>query len=159
MKSSSRRRHSRAAGLAWILVAALGTTACDHLRGGHDHSSDHGTLTLNDGQKWPTDAPLREAMSKLKTAVDAVAEGEAPSAEAASRVADAVKSQVSYMLSNCKLEPKADGVLHVLIADLMKGADEVGAVSTRTTGIDRIRAALKAYPQHFSPAWQATLPR
>jgi hypothetical protein len=138
--------------VAVALVTALSATACSHLHGGHDHGADHGALTLNNGQKWPTDAALRQGMSSVRALVIPLPAGATPSAEQAQRIATGVQAQVAYMVQNCKLEPKADAVLHVLIADLIKGADELGAATTRSAGLGRIHDALKQYPDYFAPS-------
>ncbi|MCC7200711.1 MAG: DnrO protein, partial [Gammaproteobacteria bacterium] len=65
---------------------------------------------------------------------------------------DGVRDQIAFMVSNCKLEPKADAVLHVMIADLSTGADELASPATRPAGLQRIRKALQQYPEYFAPA-------
>lgn len=137
---------------AAVIAAALGSTACSHLHGGHDHAGQQGALSLNEGKKWPTDAPLRLGMSSVRKLAAAVPEGSTPSDEAARRLADGVRDQIAFMVSNCKLEPKADAVLHVMIADLSTAADELASPATRPAGLQRIRKALQQYPEYFAPA-------
>ena len=91
-------------------------------------------------------------MSSVRKLAAAVPEGSTPSDEAARRLADGVRDQVAFMVSNCKLEPKADAVLHVMIADLSTGADELASPATRPAGLQRIRKALQQYPEYFAPA-------
>lgn len=69
------------------------------------------------------------------------------------------KAQVSYMVTNCKLEPKADAQLHVLIGEMMKGAEVMEGKQPgvqKTTGLVAVARAVNAYGEHFShPGWQA----
>jgi polysaccharide deacetylase 2 family uncharacterized protein YibQ len=133
------------------LTVAFGTTACGHLHGHHDHIADPAALTLNAGQKWLTDAPLRQGMAAVRMLTLQVSAGVTPSDSEAARLADGLRRQVAFMVGHCKLEPKADAALHVLIADLLKGADGLGPGPTRDTGMARIRNALKQYPDYFIP--------
>jgi ABC-type Zn2+ transport system substrate-binding protein/surface adhesin len=123
-------------------------SAHDH---GHASASDKGLLVLNDGKKWVSDAPLRKAMKKI-----AVLAGKTgvPEAAAAKRIYDGIHKQVSYMVNNCKLEEKADAVLHALIADMLVGATALTEAGKAEQGINQIRQALARYPEYFNhPGW------
>lgn len=134
-----------------VLMTVLSAVGCDHSHADHAGSSAQSGLSLNHGVKWPTDASLRQAMSEVKKLVNAIPEGSASDAKQAAQVAAGVRAHVAFMVNNCKLEPEADAVLHILIADLMKGADEIEGSESKAQGLNRLRAALIAYPQYFSP--------
>jgi hypothetical protein len=65
---------------------------------------------------------------------------------------------VAGIVQNCKLEPEADAQLHIVIAELMAGAEAMeGKVKgeTRRAGAERVAKALNAYGEHFEhPGWK-----
>ncbi len=119
----------------------------------HNEHSDRSALSLNDGSKWPTDEPLRESMQaidELMMPVRAIA----PDRKQGKAIALEVRQQVDFMIANCELEPKADAALHVLIGDLLVGANELQTPQTSRSGVSRIDHVLEQYPQHFEhPGW------
>lgn len=141
------------------LAAPLPAFAVSHSQ--HADGMSH-KLALNAGKKWATDAPLRKAMSTLRQSIAGtltlVHSGKETSA-AFDASAKEVTAQVSYMVSNCKLEPKADAQLHVLISAMMKGAEVLEGKQPgvqRAAGLVAVARALNAYGEHFShPGWQA----
>ena len=58
-------------------------------------------------------------------------------------------------MQNCKLEPEADAQLHIVIAELLAGAEAMqrkdGGVEPRA-GAERVAKALNAYGEHFEHA-------
>lgn len=138
-------------------LAAIGAAAWLHWHGDPpDHDAGPAALVLNDGARWATDPPLRQGMARVRDAVAPVAAvGRAPSRAEADALAERVRGEVSYMVANCKLEPKADAVLHVLIGELLTGADALAADPPAPEGLKRIVAALDEYPRYFEHAgWQ-----
>lgn len=103
----------------------------DHHHGAH---GSHG-LTLNNGKKWETDGPLRSGMNKIK----AIVESKSPNAK------QEVDKVVQGIIKNCKLSPKADAVLHVIIGDILRGPPAR-------------EKALHSYGEYFNhPGWQFNL--
>ena len=77
------------------------------------------------------------------------------SAKAYDGLAKKVQSAVGQIVANCKLPPAADAQLHIVIADLLVGADQMaGKVKgvPRVDGAVKVIGALKAYGQHFDDA-------
>jgi len=159
------------AAVAAALVAALAGMAWKHLNApdahkagattqpapaGHAHHADAldaPRLELDDGRKWATDPPLRQVMESLRALVMAL--GPDVDAAQAASTADGIRGQVNYLIANCKLEPRADAVLHVLIGQLLAGAAALNDSSTRAEGIEALRQVLTSYPQYFEhPGWQ-----
>jgi hypothetical protein len=149
--------------LALVLLAG-GGIAFYHLHGhGHSHEAgSHGAgthgaaagLQLNAGQKWATDQPLREGMERIRGLVTAATAAGSPSDMQA--LANGIQQQVDYLIANCKLPPAADETLHVMIADLLEGADLVTKTNDATSGIAAMRKALETYPMYFDHAgWSA----
>lgn len=140
--------------LSTPLVAA---TSVDDV---HDHDShaahtdDGHVLYLNDGQPWGTDEPLREAMGKLRSSVHASLDDIHTGSFADSAfdsLAATVNGQVAYMIENCGLEGEADAQLHILIAQLMAGANamEGATEASRTSGAVKVVGALNNYATYF----------
>ncbi len=136
-----------------VLTFSAGTQAAEsadsHHHDGHGSAGMH-QLQLNAGMKWATDAPLRQAMNDINGAM-------AKALPLIHKDQATVSSKVAYMVANCKLEPKADGMLHLVIAGLMSGAEtmEGKTADPRHDGAVRVLEALKAYGQYFQhPGWK-----
>ncbi len=127
---------------------------------GHDHG--HGTasatLQLNAGKKWETDAPLRKAMGEIRqsmaSSLHAIHENKL-SANAYGQLAKKVEGAVGDMVANCKLGTQADEQLHIIIADLLAGAELMsGKVkqAKRMGGAVKVIGALDNYGKYFDDA-------
>jgi hypothetical protein len=129
----------------------------------HGHGSTESTkLHLNAGKKWATDEPLRQAMSDINQAmakaVPAIHKNQFGNEEYQA-LATTVSEKVAYAVEHCKLEPKADAVLHSVIADLIAGAETMkGKTSnSRHDGAVQVLEALKVYGKYFQhTGWKAT---
>ncbi|HEY9150585.1 MAG TPA: hypothetical protein VIQ75_07250 [Gammaproteobacteria bacterium] len=144
-----------------LLVAGPGQGAdtTDHA---HDHQAhatqEAGGLVLNEGERWNTDAALREGMERVRASfaevLPAYKRGEL-SPEAATDAAQAIEDHVAFMVENCKLEPAADAVLHVLVAELLQGAAGLRQAPASPEGLPRIHGVLRDYPRYFDhPGWE-----
>lgn len=138
-----------------LLVIALallagGGLAFYHLHGnGHSHEAG-ARLQLDAGQKWDTDQPLRVGMERIRELVSAARpDGSATEMQA---LAIGIQEQVDYLTANCKLPLAADETLHVMIADLLEGADLVTQRNDPQRGIAAMRKALDTYPKYFDHA-------
>lgn len=153
-----------------ILLAslALAISANTHAAGSAEahHHDGHGSdspqqLQLDAGKKWATDAPLRQAMNDINQAMAKalpLIHKNQFGDEAYRALATTVSQKVAYAVEHCKLEPKADAMLHRVIADLMAGAGmmEGKTASPRHDGAVQVRDALRAYGQYFQhPGWAA----
>lgn len=123
----------------------------------HDHG-DSNQLVLNDGKKWQTDAALRQGMQTIRDLIMPLtmrSTEQSINAEQAKKIALGVKEQVNYLINNCKLDAKADAVLHTLIADLLKGSELLTQQTPDAQGIAIIQEVLHTYPQYFEhPNWE-----
>ena len=132
-----RSKSMRRTALAAVLTLAFGVPA---FAAGDVHSHDpaagEAKLVLNQGKKWETDAPLRQGMESIRSAV---AKGMDSGA-----LAKKVEAEVAGIVQNCKLEPAADEQLHIVIADLLAAA-EAGDPG-------RVKQALTASGEHFDHA-------
>ena len=128
----------------------------------HDHGHAETTaLTLDHGRKWATDDPLRLAMGNLRQAVS-----EALPQAHAGTLTDAqydglgaqTNRELSYIVENCKLPPDADAALHVILGDVVAGADVAAgkqAGQPRADGVVALARALNRYGEYFDhPGWE-----
>lgn len=152
MTTHIRLNRTLAATFAFALAGSLLMAPPVHAQHAHEHEA-HATagLTLNNGARWATDEPLRIGMQRIRdAAAPAINAGlHSLSTEVAKALAGAVRGQVSYLVANCKLEPKADAVLHVLIAELLGGAEALEQDPHAEGGLPRIERALAQYPEYF----------
>lgn len=149
-----------ALGLVGLAVGAWVIVHRSHSSSGHGHSHGHdAALMLDDGRRWTTDVPLRTGMQRIRTAVDqalaARATGRLTAVEAKALSAT-VQDSVNYLIANCKLPPKADATLHVLIAELLSGAGQLAENPAAPGGLERMGKALRDYSAYFEhPGWVA----
>ncbi|WP_205341726.1 hypothetical protein [Denitrificimonas caeni] len=146
-----------ATGLGLALVLSL--TALPSIAEVHDHDDLAGAeLQLNAGQKWQTDAPLREAMGKIghsvNTALDDIHNNQLDAA-GYQALAEQVHQQVAYMVENCQLEPQADAQLHIVIARLIDSAEVMqkrSDLQDKRKGAVQLVGALDSYATYFNDA-------
>jgi hypothetical protein len=152
-----------------ILLAALAlvVSATTHAAASTErhHHDGHGSiepqkLQLNSGKKWAIDEPLRQAMNDINQAMakalPLIHKNQFGNGDYQA-LATTVSQKVAYAVEHCKLEPKADAMLHLVIADLMAGAEtmEGKTANSRHDGAVRVREALKAYGEYFQhPGWE-----
>lgn len=130
------------------------------------HHHDHGAsapqkVELNAGRQWPTDEALRQGMGAIRT----LAAGALPAAHAGkltaaryTALANDVNAQIGYIVENCKLDPKADAQLHILIGELAEGVETMQGKRPgqgRAQGVVKITQTLNTYGKYFNHAgWQ-----
>lgn len=129
-----------------------------------DHSHSHGDeklaqLTLDNGKKWATDANLRQSMGLIRDALAAelpsIHSGKATT-EQYRVLAQKTNDQIAFIVKNCKLEPKADAMFHLVLADIIAGADAMMAQdgSEARKGAEKIARAVDNYGAYFAhPGW------
>lgn len=142
------------AAFALLTGASLPALAADaHHHHDDSHASEH-TLQLKAGNKWATDAPLRQAMDGINRAMAKSLPlihhqrfGDADY----NALASAISRNVAYAVEHCKLAPDADAQLHLVIAELLAGAEamEGQTAAPRHDGAVRVVQALKSYGKYF----------
>ncbi len=148
----------------WLILAttlALSVAPVCAADKAHEHDA-HGTATLklNNGQKWKTDAPLRQGMTNIKAAMQphlhAIHENKLKAASYQA-LAKRTNTQIAFMVESCKLAPEADAQLHLIIAELgaaveaMSGKDKA---QSRQNGALQLVHALESYGEFFDhPGW------
>ena len=145
--------------IPFTLAAALAVSgaglAADTAVHDHDHGDVPFELQLNDGEKWAIDAPLAKAMGDIslvmRGSIDAIHEDQLPATEYVP-LARQINDSVAYMVANCELPPEADAQLHMVIAQLVTGADKMAGNNVDATprgGAVQVLGALEAYERYF----------
>lgn len=140
---------------AVVLFAASSSAALTQTTAhSHDAVTPH-KLTLNQGRKWATDEPLRAGMGRIRDLVEpqmgAAHAGKLTPAQYR-ELATQVESEVGGIVAKCKLEPKADAMLHLVIADLSAGTDTMAGKEAKARpalGLVKVAQAVNQYGSHF----------
>lgn len=157
--------------LAGAAIAAGSSSLVLAAQGGHDRApepaaahahddshtpvSDEHALKLNNGRKWASDEALRSSMSRIGSAVDAklpAVHSEKLSTTQYDALGREIDTQVANIVQNCKLDPAADQVLHVILATIMEGNETLQgkkAQAQRSAGVALVVKALEQYGEHF----------
>jgi len=146
--------------IAAVIIAAVagGTVPAAMAADAHSHAAGAPTaLALDHGKRWTTDAPLRLRMSELRALMApklaAVHAGTLAPAEYQALGAE-VEAKVAAIVAECKLPPAADAMLHLIVADLVAGADVMQGKTPgeRAEGAHRVVTAVNAYGRYFNHA-------
>lgn len=146
------------------MVLVLLMSSAPGVAGAHDHEHSHdegttGKLELKQGAKWPTDTHLRQGMDGIRQAMlekTAELSGGALSADQAHMLSQKVNEQIAFMVQNCKLDKEADAMLHLVLADIIAGADAMAGqdMDKARQGAEKISHALENYGVYFDhPGW------
>jgi hypothetical protein len=145
--------------LAWsgVVVAQeveSAVTADHHAHTGHDAATP-----LPEDQRWATDAPLREAMLRIRDGVTARATAFRESTLSAAEgqvLAAFVEEDVQFMIANCRLAPEPDAALHALIGRMLGAAEALRDDPLSAGGLPQLEAVLNDYGATFDhPGWEA----
>lgn len=144
---------------ACLVLASAGAVAQ------HSHAPAAGAaaaqLQLDNGKRWATDVPLRRGMGEIRNQVTsapkAVHAGKARPAEYKA-LAMRIEKETGRIVAECKLEPRADAQLHLVVADLLAGIESMKGAANGAAGragLLQVAAALDAYGRHFDhPGWK-----
>lgn len=152
-------------GTAALSLAFVSAPLSAAEKASHRHDHDHGTapakLELNNGKKWETDAPLRKGMESIRGSMDAALHDiheNKLSAAKYGELAKKVNGEVNGIVASCKLDPKADAQLHLVIADILEGVEAMEGKAKkvkRQAGAVKVIGALEKYGAYFDhPGWQ-----
>lgn len=147
--------------LTVVLAAALfalGASQPGFAADAHSHAAGApATLALDHGKKWTTDAPLRQRMGEIRALmaaqIDPIHAGRLTAAEYAA-LGFAIEQKVAAIVAECKLPPDADAMLHLIVADLVAGADVLQgkAAGNPAEGAHKVVTAANAYGRYFDDA-------
>ncbi|HSB24658.1 MAG TPA: hypothetical protein VLE94_16280 [Burkholderiaceae bacterium] len=120
----------------------------------HNAAAPH-QLALNQGRKWATDEPLRAGMDRIRSLVEPqlgpAHAGKLTPAQYR-ELATQVETEIGGIVANCKLEPKADAMLHLVIADIGAGTDAMAGKDAKARpalGLVKVAQAVNQYGSHF----------
>jgi hypothetical protein len=146
---------------ALVTAFALGTGGATLAADPHQHAAgEPSKLVLDHGKKWATDEPLRKNMGEIRAALAArqadIHKGTlAP--EDYKALGTLVEARVATIVAECKLEPAADANLHLIVAELIAGADAMQGKSKTTPAAGAVQAirAANRYGTYFDhPGWK-----
>jgi hypothetical protein len=148
-----------------LLAALLAVATALPVAAVEDHqqhqAADHTRLSLDHGRQWATDKPLRDGMTHIRATMASKLEQihrDKLTAEQYHAMGATIQQQVSTIIAQCKLDSKADAMLHIVLADLLAGADAMqgkGAM-TPASGAHKVVEAMNAYGEHFNhPGWRS----
>ena len=131
----------------------------------HTHEGpDAVKLQLDAGRKWATDDALRGGMTRIRGLVApqlGAAHAGKLSATQYTALAGGVEKEVGGIVANCKLEPKADAMLHVVIGEIVAGTDAMAGKTAGVApaqGLVQVATAVNDYARHFQHPGFALIP-
>jgi hypothetical protein len=148
-----------AAAAACASPAFAGTPAAAPAAHAHAEAGA-GKLALDHGRKWATDAPLRDGMGRIRALADTgVAQAHAGKMTPAqyTELARKVELEVAAIVTNCKLPPQSDAMLHLVIGGIGEGTDAMAGKGklAREQGLVRVAEAVNDYGRFFDhPGFQ-----
>lgn len=133
----------------------------DHHHHHHHESTANPALTLDNGKKWASDAPLRDGMTKILAIVQQSQKSlrdKTAKPDVAQAAAHQIQAEVQKIFQNCKLTPKADAALHVILADIIGKVEKLkGQNPQPQETFAQIGKDLDLYGQYFDhPQWDAS---
>jgi hypothetical protein len=144
-----------------ITLLASATASAEIHAHQHQPGVSPSTLQLNAGKPWPTDAPLRQGMQNIRSAMAAAVPAlhkNQLSADQYDHLAQKISSEIGAIVAHCKLDAQADAQLHLIIADLLGGMKTMQGKTKNTkrqSGALQVLDALEKYPAYFDhPGWQ-----
>jgi hypothetical protein len=127
-----------------------------HKEAAHDHGAAMPSkLSLDHGRKWATDPALRSGMERIRGIVEpqlGAAHGGKLSTAQYAALAGKIETEVGGIVADCKLEPKADAMLHLVIGEIGAGTDAMAGKAAKTKpqqGLVHIAAAVNNYGKYF----------
>jgi len=144
----------RTAAAVMLVAAPVGPALAQAATHSHDAAATH-KLIVNQGRKWATDEPLRAGMGRIRGLVEpqlAAAHAGKLTLAQYRELATQVENEVGGIVANCKLEPKADAMLHLVIADIGAGTDTMAGKDAKARpalGLVMVAQAVNQYGSHF----------
>ncbi|WP_417666115.1 hypothetical protein [Pseudidiomarina sp.] len=140
-----------------FIVLQLSTViAQEHEHDGQTHKLE---LELNQGKRWTIDESLHIGMTSLKREIEINLEAihnNQFSAVQYQELAGSLNDHLNFLFKNCKLEPKADAQLHILLARIMNGVEQIKSDDNQKQGVVLIIQSLQEYPVYFEDSnWQS----
>jgi len=150
----------RCIGIGILLLGfALGSAKAE------EHTHEHNdaalqALQLNQGSKWATDESLRQGMNRIHASFSAesaaISSGQM-TPERYQALAQKIHTEIAWLVTNCKLDARTDAMLHIILAELIDGAEAMAGKKLWTKpryGALKVGQALDNYATYFDhPGW------
>lgn len=124
----------------------------------HDAQTHKLELALNHGKRWTIDESLHIGMTSLKREIEINLEAihnNQFSTTQYQELARSLNDHLNFLFKNCKLEPQADAQLHILLAKIMGGVEQIKSNDNQKQGVVLIIQSLQEYPVYFEDSnWQ-----
>jgi len=141
---------------AFLVALKAGAILPAHAGHAHHEPAQASSESNAPAQRHAADAPLREGMARIHTALDELRHyemGHMPQPLAIEQVA-AIKSAIDSVFATCKLEPEADAALHGMLVPLLDGVQAFKSNPADTSSVAAMRQAIADYPRLFDdPNW------
>lgn len=144
--------------LGIALACSIGITTAAQASAQHAHEDHvaHERAAPVPAQRYATDAPLREGMARVRTALDELRHyemGHMPENMALERVAS-IEDATRFMFANCKLASAPDAALHGMLVPLLAAATALKKDPKDMPAVAAMRSAVADYPRYFEdPQW------
>lgn len=135
--------------LVLILALTCGAFAEEH---SHSHEGHNTQMVLNEGKKWQSDQTLKVNMAALEEKFDSVHklfETKKVKSSDYKMLAKQIGDSTSQIVKNCKLEPKADATLHVVLGKLLAAQENLKNPKKRIVALREIHESLNLYHEYF----------
>ncbi len=134
-----------------VLVSGWPSVSCGQASSPHQQGAISIETVTQPTQHWVPDAPLREGMGRVRSAV-AILRDAGPHGLSAAVVveqAERIDKAVLYMFDHCRLAAEPDAALHGILVPLMKAAQTLKSTPHDRNAIDSMRTAVTRYAQYF----------
>lgn len=157
---NSLRLHLFATAAALVATCAIATAPAMAATPAKEAAHEHGAtvpskLSLDHGRKWATDETLRSGMARIQGLVEpqlaAAHQGTLTPAQYAA-LAGQIETEVGGIVAKCKLEPKADAMLHRVIGEIGAGTDVMAGKAPKAKpqqGLVQVATAVNNYGKYF----------
>ena len=149
--------------IALTALVIFSVSASDHnheQKHDNHHKASHEILQLDHGKKWLIDASLHTGMTRIKTSIEKniakIHHGEFEDKQYMV-LAEEVNTHLAYLFEHCKLPSDADAQLHIFLANIMQGAEQMKSDDKQRQGAIKIIQALQTYPTYFNDVDWLTL--
>lgn len=132
-----------------VLVLLVAFAAAPAVAVAHNHAAP-APVPLPEAT-FPADAALRTAMDRVRNAVEAFehARHGHMGPEQVRALADHLDTQVARVFRECRLEPRADASMHVLLGTLLKGSRAMREQPTDYAPVAAMERAMADYARMF----------
>lgn len=100
-------------------------------------------LSLNHGKKWEIDQTMR-------TNMDAIYLQSQKKSQDLSKLSSVITASTEQIITNCKMETKADETYHVVLGVLLEVAEELKDKQKSEQALNKLKHAFHVYREYFN---------